>query len=255
MRRILLAVLMLMPLLAHAEKPRTILAAIPISRMDLPWWKKRHEAKLAEVKQTRPELVFLGDSITEDWEYSGPPAWQDFVPVWNRFYAGRKAVNLGFKGDTTASLLWRINNGEVTGYTPKVAVILIGANNFGRVHWSAEDTAAGIEAIIKDLRRRQPKLKILLVGVLPSDRSAWVTEMTATLNRSLAARYASGDQATFIDTSHVFMKNGRLDHSLFYDGRKTPPEPALHPTAQGQALMAAAIEPTLAAMLGDTPRQ
>jgi lysophospholipase L1-like esterase len=255
MRRSLLAILMLLPLLAHAEKPRTILAAIPISRMDLPWWKKRHEAKLAEVKQNRPELIFLGDSITEDWELSGPPAWQDFVPIWNRFYGGRKAINLGFKGDTTASLLWRINNGEVTGYTPKVAVILIGANNFGRVHWSADDTAAGIDTIIKDLRRRQPKLKILLIGVLPSDRSAWVTDMTVALNRSLAARYAGGEQATFIDAGRVFMKNGRLDHGLFYDGRKNPPEPALHPTAQGQALLAAAIEPTLAAMLGDTPRQ
>jgi len=49
-------------------------------------------------------------------------------------------VNLGFVGDTTASLLWRIDNGEATGIEPKVAVILIGANNLGHLHWSTDDT-------------------------------------------------------------------------------------------------------------------
>jgi lysophospholipase L1-like esterase len=40
---------------------------------------------------------------------------------------------------------------------------------------------------------------------------------------------------------------------LFYDPKLTPPAAPLHPTAEGQALMAAAIEPTLAALLGDRP--
>ena len=48
------------------------------------------------------------------------------------------------------------------------------------------------------------------------------------------------------------MQAGRLDRDLFFDPRLTPPEPPLHPTAEGQALMAEAIEPTLAALLGDT---
>src|ERR1700729_1969109 len=130
---------------------RTILAATPIARTDLPWWRQRHEAKLHELAQAKPELIFLGDSITEDWEHSGPPEWQDFAPEWRRFYGDRNAVNLGFKGDTTASLLWRIRNGEVDGIAPKVAVILIGANNLGRLHWSAEDTVLGIDAIIAEL--------------------------------------------------------------------------------------------------------
>ena len=34
------------------------------------------------------------------------PTWQDFQPAWQRFYGDRHAVNLGFNGDTTASLLW-----------------------------------------------------------------------------------------------------------------------------------------------------
>ena len=108
---------------------------------------------------------------------SGPPDWRDFAPVWQRFYGDRNAVNLGFNGDATSHLLWRIENGEVAGIAPKVAVILIGANNLGRLHWSAEDTVAGIDAIVTQLRHRLPHTKLLLLGVLPSDRSAWATEI------------------------------------------------------------------------------
>lgn len=148
-----------------AGSARAILAATPISRMDLSWWRERHEAKLAEVARTKPDLIFLGNSITADWEKSGPPEWQDFAPAWQRFYGDRRAVNLGFKGDTTASLLWRIRNGEVAGIAPKAAVVLIGANNLGRVHWSAEDTVAGIDVILAELHRRLPSTKILLLGI------------------------------------------------------------------------------------------
>ncbi len=239
--------------LAAPLRARTILAAEPISRMDLPWWRTRHQAKLKELAAAKPALIFLGDSITQNWEKSGPPEWQDFAPAWKRFYGDRNAVNLGFIGDTTASLLWRIRNGEVSGIAPKVAVVLIGANNLGRVHWSAEDTVAGIGAIIGELRKRLPDTKILLLGVLPSERSAWVTETTKDINQRLAAQYKSVPSVTYLDVSGIFMRGGVLNRSLFYDPLLTPPEPPLHPTAQGQTLMAQTMEPVLAAMLGDRP--
>ncbi len=232
---------------------RTILAAIPISRMDLPWGRQRHEAKLRELGHAKPELIFLGDSITQDWELSGPPEWRDFTPVWQRFYGDRHAVNLGFKGDTTASLIWRIRNGEVAGIAPKAAVILIGANNLGRPHWSAEDTVAGSDTIIGDLHKRLPATKILVLGVLPSERSVWITETTGQINRMLAQRYKDDRSVSFLDLTALFMRNGVLNRSLFLDPHLTPPDPPLHPTAQGQAMMAKAMEPVLANMLGDRP--
>jgi lysophospholipase L1-like esterase len=241
------------PASVRAERPHTILAATPISRTDLSWWRTRHEAKLKELRARQPALIFLGDSITEDWEYSGPAPWLNFAPVWQRFYGGRNAVNLGFKGDTTASLLWRIENGETAGIAPKAAVILIGANNLGRLHWSAGDTVAGIDAIVRALRQRLPGTRLLLLGILPSERNAWATETTLAVNKALAARYQAGGEVTFLDVGHVFMKGGKLDRDLFYDPKKTPPDPPLHPSPEGQALMAAAMEPTLAAMLGDRP--
>jgi lysophospholipase L1-like esterase len=246
----LLALPLLAPPYAGAG---TILAATPISRADLPWWRARHEAKLREIARVKPDLIFLGDSIMQNWEKSGPPDWRDFRPAWERFYGDRNAVNLGFTGDTTASLLWRIRNGEVDRIAPKAAVILIGANNFGRVHWSAEHTAAGIDAIIEELHRRLPATRILLLAVLPSDRSPWVTEMTAKLNNLLAAKYQGSASVTYLDLTAMFMRKGVLNRDLFYDSKLTPPEPLLHPSAQGLAMMSKAMEPLLATMLNDRP--
>jgi lysophospholipase L1-like esterase len=237
---------------AHA---RTVLAATPIARLDLKWWRRRHLAKLVELRHVRPSLIFLGDSITQQWEYDGPEPWRNFVPQWERFYGDRNAVNLGFTGDTTASLLWRIQNGEVDGIAPKVAVVLIGANNLGWLRWSAEDTVPGIDTIIAELRRRLPMTRILLLGVLPSERSDWTTQTTWTINRTLDTEYAHDPVVTFLDVGFVFMKGEQLNRDLFLDPKLKPPAPPLHPSAQGQALMSAAMEPVLAGLLGDRPHQ
>ncbi len=241
-------------LVSHPSRAdRTILAATPIARLDLPWWRARHEAKLREIAQAKPELIFLGDSITQDWEVKSDKPWLNFAPEWQRFYGDRHAVNLGFNGDTTASLIWRIRNGEVAGIAPKAAVVLIGANNMGRPHWSAEDTVAGIDTILDDLRHRLPTTKLLLLAVLPSDRSPWITETTARINAMLAAKYRGSTQVSFLDLTALFMRGGALNRDLFMDPKLDPPAAPLHPSAAGQALLSKAMEPVLATLLGDRP--
>ena len=226
-------------------------AATPISRLDTPWWAERHAAKLADIRRRPVGLLWLGDSITENWEHAGPPDWQDFAPVWTRFYGDRDAINLGFKGDATSHLLWRLQNGELAGMTPKAAIILIGANNLGRAHWPTADNIAGINAVVAETQRRLPATKILLLGILPSDRSAWATKTTAEINAALARQ--TTPNVTFMDIGSVFEHDGALDHALYYDRLLRPAEPTLHPTAQGMARLAAAIEPTLARLLRDHP--
>ncbi len=245
--RLLLVLAALLLAFPSPGQARTVLAATPISRMDLPWWRQRHEEKLAELHRGPVDLVFLGDSITENWER------RDFQPAWQHFYGDRHAVNLGFKGDTTASLLWRIDHGEVSGISPKVAVVLIGANNMGRPHWSAADTVQGIDAIIRELRQRLARTKILLLSVLPSERSVWISDTTVEINRLLDAEYGEHkvDDVTYLDVTGVFMKNGQFDPAMFLDPKMHPPEPPLHPDAAAQAKMAAAMEPTLSALMGD----
>jgi lysophospholipase L1-like esterase len=233
----------------------TPLAVEPIARFDLPWWTARHEAKLAEAKRGPVDLVLLGDSITQDWELTGPQPWRDFRAVWQRFYGDRHVLNLGFSGDATSHLLWRIEHGEIDGIAPKAAIILIGANNLGRLHWPAADDVRGIEAVVAETHRRLPATKILLLGVLPSDRGASVLQTTAEINAALAARYGTGavPYVIFRDLSPLFMRDGAVNRSLFLDPQETPPNAALHPSPEGMARIAEAIEPILSTALGDRP--
>ena len=247
-RRLLILVPFLLGLIAAERVP---VAATPISRLDTPWWKARHLEKLAEIKRGPVDLLWLGDSITQDWELQGPPEWRNFAPAWQRFYGDRHAVNLGFKGDSTSHLLWRLQNGEIDGIHPKLAIVLIGANNLGRVHWNAEQTVAGIDAILADLRQRMPTTKILLISVLPSIRSKYVTKTTAEINRALADKFPSDGPVAFMDVTNLFMRNGEVDRTQFLDDLLTPPDPPLHPTAQAQQHLAEAIEPTVASLMGD----
>ena len=88
-------------------------------------WMKRHESFNERAKQGDVDLIFLGDSITQGWEGKGA------VPIWDKYYGGRKAMNAGIGGDRTQHVLWRLDNGNIAGIKPKLAVIMIGTNNAG----------------------------------------------------------------------------------------------------------------------------
>ena len=254
MRSMLLVAAALMIGLAARPAQAANIATMPISRLQVPWWKARFEAKQAELRSRPVDMIWLGDSITQDWERSGPPTWQDFAPAWRHFYDGRHAVNLGFKGDSTCHLLWRIEHGELDGIHPKVAILLIGANNFGLVHTDAQQTFEGIETILDVLGKRLPATRIVVIGVLPSIRSPWVTANTERLNAMLRVALATRPGTRFVDASSIFERGGSVDPSLFLDPRLSPPAPPLHPDAIAQARIAAMIEPIVAHDLGDAER-
>ena len=200
---------------------------------------------LAEAKaDPDAQVIWLGDSITQYWQRAGGHGYDDVLPVWQRYYVGPyRALAFGCIGDTTASLLWRLDHGEVAGLHPKLAIILIGANNLGRVHWGAALTVPGVEAVVDETRARLPNAHILLLGILPSIRSAWIDQQTALVNAALRNHYAGDPAVTYIDAGGVLLRGGRADPALFVDPRLTPPKPAIHPNAEGMARIAAFIEP------------
>ncbi|WP_206667887.1 GDSL-type esterase/lipase family protein [Sphingomonas glacialis] len=222
----------------------------PAERLSEPWWTARHADVLAQAtRRPDPEVVLLGDSITHNYEKAKLPD-ENFQPTWQRFYAPRHALNLGFGGDTTQHVLWRLRHGELDGVTPKVVVLLIGTNDTAQ-HHSAAETACGIAAIVGELGQRLPGAKVLLLGVLPSAISPAKSATDAAVNAALAMRYAENAQVRYLDVGATFLaRDGTLDTSIFYDprlpGRNAK---ALHPDTVGQERMAEAIEPTLAALL------
>lgn len=251
----LVGLLLSLWVLAASAAPADVpVSAIPSDRLDQPWWAQRHAQVLAQVRvHPQAPLLLIGDSITQNYEKVQAPD-EDFQPAWQTFYGARGALNLGFSGDGTQHVLWRLNHGEVDGLHPKVAVLLVGTNNTGWLQHSAEQTQLGIDAVVATLEQKLPDTRILLLGLLPSAISAEKSRADAAVNRYLAERYGDNPRVTYLDIGPVFLREGQLDAARFYDTRFTPPAGALHPDTLGQRNMAEAIEPTLARLLGEPPR-
>jgi lysophospholipase L1-like esterase len=237
-----------------AEQPNS--PTIPSDKLQTPKWAERHQLILDEIKRSNPELVFLGDSITQNWEKKGDTPETDYQRVWQRYYGERHAINLGVSGDTTGNVLWRIQNGELDGISPKVVVLLIGTNNTGRTRfWPADQTTEGIRLIIESIHQKLPTTKVLVLGILPKDSAPEKIATDAAVNGNLKKMYSQSPFVTYFDAGSVLMKDGHVDDSLFADPKAIPPRSSLHPTAIGQEKVAAAIEPVLSKMLGESEAQ
>ena len=206
-------------------------AAKPLNR-DLP----RHKQFLEVVAKGKADVVFIGDSITQGWEGNGKKAWADtFAPL--------NAVNLGIGGDQTGHVLWRITEGkELEPISPKLAVIMIGTNNTGG--HSAEQIAGGIKAIIDELKKQKPQMKILLLGVFPRGGGIAKEDLVCPpekLNPKIKAinaiisKYDDGKTVFYKDIGKEFLnKEGGLE-------RKVMPD-LLHLSPEGYDIWAKAIK-------------
>ncbi len=214
-------------------------ATAPADRLNSGWWQKRHAQKLELVKKGDIDLVFIGDSITHSFEGRHGKA------MWDKYYVPRKALNLGYSGDRTEHVLWRIDNGELDGLSPKLAVIMIGTNNTGHRQDPPEAIAAGIRLILDRLRAKQPKMKILLLAIFP--RGAKPQDKLRAINdgaNKLIAKFADNESIYFLNINDKFLtEDGTLTREIMPD--------LLHPRAKGYQIWAEAIEPMVAKLMGE----
>lgn len=200
-------------------------------------WMNRHESMNARVKQGDVDLVFIGDSITAGWEGAGKE-------VWAKHYGPRKAVNLGIGGDRTQHVLWRLQNGNLEGITPKLAVIMIGTNNSNSD--SPEDIAAGVKAIVELIGQKTPETKILLLatfprGATPDDPKRQTNEKSNAIVKQLA----DDQHVFFLDIGDKFLEaDGTLSKEVMPD--------LLHLNEKSYATWAEAIEPTVKKLMGES---
>ena len=220
--------------LIQALKPA---AAAPVPR-NHPSWMTRHEQILARIHQGEVDLLLIGDSITQSWEDVGRR-------IWDAHYGHRRAVNLGFAGDRTEHVLWRLDHGEIEGIAPKLVVVMIGTNNGGVRHDSPEETATGIQTILTTLRTRLPSTKILLLGVFP--RSASIDDPLRRLNVAINDQirtYSDNQHVFFLDLSTYFLDDqGHLSQYLM-------PE-YLHPNERGYQVWADGMEDMVRKLLDE----
>ena len=79
-------------------------------------------------------------------------------------------MNLGIGGDRTQHVIWRMQNGNLDGINPELAVVMIGTNNAGSD--SSRDIANGVEKITSVLLEKLPNAEILLLGIFPRGENA-----------------------------------------------------------------------------------
>ena len=210
-----------------AEQPSTV---IPVPSRLKKFMPKLHNEKLAEAKAGNIDVVMIGDSITHGWSRH-PGA----LKVTN-------LLNLGFPGDRTQNVLWRLQHGAVDGISPRLVTLLIGTNHMhdpkkGYTPDTTADIFTGIQAVVAELRQRLPKAKILVFSVFPR-KPGGPNDSVAEFNACLP-RLVDGQHVFHADINRTFLDaQGSYNAALYSrDG--------LHLSAKGYAAWAEALAPIL----------
>jgi lysophospholipase L1-like esterase len=201
-----------------------------------------HQQLLAKAKQGGIDVYFVGDSITRRW---GALDYPEFLAHWSRSFHGWNAANFGWGADRTENILWRLENGELDGVSPKVVVILAGTNNVGKEKGDeakVEDVTRGLAAIVEACRRKAPAATVVLTAIFPRNDNPAVMPTIARINANLA-RMADGRSVRFLDVNAGLADaRGVLFEGMTVDG--------LHPSLAGYEVWAAGLKPILTELLG-----
>ncbi len=205
-------------------------------------WMKRHEGFAAMAKKGGVDLLFLGDSITDAWGGEGHNPKANGTAIFEKEFAPLKAANFGIGGDRTQHVLWRIQNGELDSIKPRVIMLMIGTNNSGSN--SAEEIADGITAIVKEIKKRSPESKVLLLGVFPrGEKPNAGREKLAKVNEIISKLDDGGKTVKYLDIGKKFVEpDGTISREIMPD--------FLHLSSKGYQIWADAVKPTILEMLG-----
>lgn len=225
-----LFLLLLLPLPLCAQEPSTTVPSDENFKAH-PDWNAECQARVNAMKGKRCDLIFIGDSITQNFVEQPSAAWPlAGRPVWDHYYGNRNALNFGVGADRTQHILWRMEHMGIQEFRPKVAVILAGTNN---VPNTAMEIATGVQAVIKKTQQMFPGVKIILVSIMPRNTE---TQKVIDAN-ALIARLA--DQRT------VFFFNLFAKMPAVGDNYKGLGFDHLHVTPEGYELWASEMEPLL----------
>lgn len=219
---------------AAAPLPAT---CVPVSRENIGWWKDLNNSFNAISQERSATVVFLGDSITDFWRKAGKAVWEERIAPFD-------AVNFGISGDKTENVLWRLDNGNLSGkMSPKLVVLMIGTNNWQN---KPEDTAQGVKAILEKIKADHPKTKILLLAVFPrgANQADAKRQTNDKLNAIIKKFADSKKQIYWLDINKVFVEKGK-DKVLT---KEVMPD-LLHPSEEGYRRWADAVVPEIRKLL------
>ena len=185
-------------------------------------WKERHRNILQSIQSQYPKKVIIGNSITHYW--GGEPGRENGSQSWRKHVQPAGYLNLGYGWDRVENVLWRVYHGELDGYQAEEVVLMIGTNNLGLN--PDNEIIEGLEFLIKQIKIRQPKAKIKVIGLLPRRDN----ENNVRIINQQISEMVLQNNFTYLDVGNrLLMKNGKIDEGLFLDG--------LHPNEKGYSLI------------------
>eukprot|EP00747_Dinoflagellata_sp_TGD_P165633 gnl/TRDRNA2_/TRDRNA2_187176_c0_seq1.p1 gnl/TRDRNA2_/TRDRNA2_187176_c0~~gnl/TRDRNA2_/TRDRNA2_187176_c0_seq1.p1 ORF type:complete len:346 (+),score=36.83 gnl/TRDRNA2_/TRDRNA2_187176_c0_seq1:45-1082(+) len=206
-------------------------------------------------------LVLVGDSIFE--LIMGTMCYSKEGPIPQNFSSDRdrdailpkkwRPLILARAGDQTHHTLFNLGHTLPLLKTPKVFFVMIGTNNVGgQGRFGAEDTAAGVKAVVSKLRQAHPGAKVLLHGILP--RSDLPVQDTIDRANELI-RQDVQPGVHYIDCGHVFPHKGdvvALDEQSEREAASALMPDWLHPGYLGYAAWFACLRPILEHAMSET---
>lgn len=212
--------------------------------------KPRHDKFVEIAKRGGVDVLFLGDSITDAWGGEGHNPKAAGAELFKSEFEPLKAANFGIGGDRTQHVLWRLQNGELDGIQPKVLMLMIGTNNSNGKDNTAEEIADGITAIVKEIHKRSPKTKVLLLGIFPrankkteAENKSQMDKITR-VNEIIAKLDDKGATVKYLDIGKKFTKeDGSIPKEIMPD--------QLHLSPKGYQLWADAVKGPIKELMGD----
>lgn len=184
-------------------------------------------AKLAQAP--RPDTIFIGDSITENWGYDDPA-----------LFDGRRRVSRGISGQTSRQILLRFYQ-DVVHLRPRAVHIMAGTNDLaGNNGPSSDDDVVNNFAAMIDIATASD-IHVIVATIPPAARFPWSgISASARIERinirlkaiALQRRAVVVDYGTVLDDGKGGIKSG-----LSNDG--------VHPNSAGYGLMRPLAEAAL----------
>lgn len=196
-------------------------------------WLRQVAEQQGVVTNSRYDVIFIGDSLTEFWTSIGKASWSgSFTPL--------TCANCGISGDRTEHILYRIERLDFRRAAPHIFVLLMGTNNLGMTEPDKpEDVVRAILGAATSLTKRHPRSRILILEIPPSGLEPG-TPLRESIKRTnaLLAKATLPARASLLSIHDAF-----LDPSGRWRGELTPD--GTHFSAAGYATLAELLAPKL----------
>jgi lysophospholipase L1-like esterase len=216
-----------------------------VSESQLTEWNRAFHRNVDLVKNAstdEPDVVLLGDSITEHWQGTsmGRMKYPDIHKVYQSLFRdkpknGITGLALGISGDRCPQVLYRLQNGEMpTSLGPRVWWLLIGTNDLESGECTPESVLVGIINLVKEISTHNPETIVVINSILPrsGDGSGklfgnlW--NDIVWINERMECYVQAVDRVEFYNATSLFLKN---DDQQYINETLMPD--MLHPSAGG----------------------